>query len=43
MFVSAKSYENDIKTAKEIGGDEYMVKPFEVKVLLETVRKLLAC
>ncbi|MBI5883073.1 MAG: response regulator transcription factor [Elusimicrobia bacterium] len=43
MFVSAKSYEGDIKTAKEIGADEYMVKPFEAKVLLETVRKLLAC
>ncbi|MFA6316087.1 MAG: response regulator [Elusimicrobiota bacterium] len=42
MFVSAKSYASDIKTAKEIGGDEYMVKPFEAKALLETVQKLVA-
>ncbi|MBI4677915.1 MAG: response regulator [Elusimicrobia bacterium] len=43
MFVSAKSYASDINSAREIGGDEYVVKPFDAKEMLETVKKALGC
>ncbi|MBI5624876.1 MAG: response regulator transcription factor [Elusimicrobia bacterium] len=42
MFVSAKSYAGDIAAAKEIGGDEYLVKPFETQALLKKVQALTA-
>jgi DNA-binding response OmpR family regulator len=37
--MSAKSYKPDIDKAKELGADEYMIKPVEFEDLLRTARK----
>jgi two-component system phosphate regulon response regulator PhoB len=41
LFVSGKSYAADIKTAKEIGADDYIVKPFAPDELRGKVKALL--
>ena len=41
VVISVKSYSVDIKSAKEFGVDEYLVKPFSIKELKETVMRIL--
>lgn len=41
LFISSKSYAHDIETAKKIGVDDYLVKPFKSEELLEKVRQLI--
>ncbi|MBI5622305.1 MAG: response regulator [Elusimicrobia bacterium] len=41
LFVSGKSYAADIKTAKEIGADDYIVKPFQPDELRGKIASLL--
>lgn len=41
IVVSSKSYPNDIRTAKEMGAQEYFIKPFSPAALLEKVKALL--
>ncbi|MBI5883182.1 MAG: response regulator transcription factor [Elusimicrobia bacterium] len=41
LFVSGKSYATDIKTAKEIGANDYIVKPFQPEDLRGKIRSLL--
>lgn len=42
LVISIKSYPVDIRQAKEIGVDEYLVKPFTQKQLKETIAKMLS-
>lgn len=41
IFLTAKSSESDRITGFEVGGDDYMVKPFSVKELVLRVKSLL--
>ena len=41
VVTSAKSYETDIRQAKSIGADRYLVKPFEPGELVKIARELL--
>jgi CheY-like chemotaxis protein len=40
VVVSAKAAEEDIKRAKELGADEYLVKPFTPEELAEVVGRV---
>ncbi|MCX6137018.1 MAG: hypothetical protein NTV54_05940 [Ignavibacteriales bacterium] len=37
VFTSAKSYKADIDRAMELGGDVYLVKPFELDDLVRAI------
>jgi phosphoribosyl 1,2-cyclic phosphodiesterase/CheY-like chemotaxis protein len=39
---SAKSYAPDVKKAKDLGADFYLTKPYEMKVLIQTIKEALA-
>src|SRR5437870_1062900 len=39
IIISVKNYPVDIKTAKEVGADQYIVKPHSVKELMKVVEK----
>lgn len=41
VVISAKNYPVDMKTAKEVGADMYLVKPFGVQELRSAVSKVL--
>lgn len=41
LFVSARNTDDDILTALQIGGDDYITKPFTLSVLLAKVRAIL--
>lgn len=41
IFMSAKNQEEDIKKAYEIGGDEYLIKPFSYEQIKELTKKYL--
>lgn len=41
LVISAKAEEHDIKRAKELGADDYIVKPIEIKNLLKAIKKYL--
>ncbi|MCX5789284.1 MAG: response regulator [Elusimicrobia bacterium] len=41
IVTSGKSYAVDIKAAKRLGADEYVVKPYDLMQLLETVVQFL--
>jgi DNA-binding response OmpR family regulator len=38
IIMSAKSYKPDIDKAKDLGADDYVVKPFELQDMLKTAR-----
>ena len=38
---SAQNYPSDIRSAQSIGADLYLTKPFELRVILDAVGKLL--
>ena len=40
IMVTARTSESDMNTGKEVGADEYMVKPIDFKVLTENIDKL---
>ncbi|GAB4501331.1 MAG: response regulator [Anaerolineales bacterium] len=42
LFLSAYSERKDIRQARELGADDYLSKPFEMRELLEAVRTRLA-
>ena len=42
IITSGKSYAVDVRTAKDAGADHYMVKPFGLDQLLDTVGRFLA-
>lgn len=39
VVVSVKGYSTDIKTAKEVGANDYIVKPHSIKELMAVVEK----
>lgn len=39
IFISAKSQDRDIKKAFEVGGEDYIVKPFTYKQVREIINK----
>src|SRR5208282_3658255 len=39
IIVSVKSYPTDIKTAKEVGADHYIIKPHTIRDLMSAVIK----
>lgn len=41
VFISAKSEEQDIKKAEELGAEDYLVKPLKQDKLVETVNNIL--
>jgi len=41
VVTSGKNYQVDIRTAKEVGADRYLVKPYPVDELLKAIRELL--
>lgn len=41
LIMSAKSQKNDIEKAFENGANEYIIKPFEPQVLIETIKQVL--
>jgi len=41
IFISARSSDNDILTALNIGGDDYITKPFTLSILLAKVKAVL--
>ena len=41
IIVSVKAVELDKKTAKEVGADDYIIKPFDPQVLMQAINKLL--
>jgi len=41
IFISAKSEEEDIRKAEELGAKDYLVKPIKQKELLDTVQSVL--
>lgn len=41
IVTSGKSYPSDIKTAKNVGADRYLVKPYPVQTLLTAIEELL--
>ena len=41
IFISAKSEEEDIRKAEELGAKDYLVKPIKQKELLDTVKSVL--
>ncbi len=42
LFISARGSDQDILTALNIGGDDYITKPFTLNILLAKVRNMLA-
>lgn len=42
IMVTAMGYKKDIDQAKEVGADDYIVKPYESKELVEKVARLLS-
>ncbi len=40
VIFSAKGSDADKKLAEQVGADAYMVKPFDLKLFTETIRKL---
>jgi len=41
IFISARNTDNDVLTALGVGGDDYIVKPFSMAVLLAKVKAML--
>lgn len=41
LISSSKSYAHDVSTAQDAGADKYLVKPYELAVLLNTVDELI--
>ena len=41
IVTSGKSYPSDIKTAKSVGADRYLVKPYPVQTLLTAIEELI--
>ncbi len=41
IFYSARSEKSDIQTGLDAGADDYLVKPCEIKDLLESIKKCL--
>lgn len=41
IFVTAKDTEIDTKTALKLGAHDYIVKPFDIKELLERIEKVI--
>ena len=41
LISSSKSYIHDIKTAKDTGADQYIVKPYEISALMSTIDELI--
>ena len=41
IIFTARAQDSDRKLGLEVGADEYMVKPFEPEVLLETIARLI--
>ncbi len=41
IFVTAKNTENDLLTGFSLGGDDYITKPFSVKIVIARVKALL--
>ena len=41
IMSSAQNYPSDIRSAQSIGADLYLTKPFELRVILDAVGKLL--
>jgi|SRR5581483_9110601 len=42
VVISVKNYPVDIRSAKDVGVDEYLVKPFTLKQLRDTVNRQLS-
>ena len=42
LFISARSSDDDVLTALNIGGDDYISKPFTLNILLAKVKTVLA-
>jgi len=42
VVISVKNYPVDIRSAKDVGVDEYLVKPFTLKQLRDTVNRHLS-
>ena len=42
MMISAKSYKPDIERARQMGADDYLVKPFDPDDLIQRIGRLLA-
>ena len=43
LFISARKSDDDILTALNIGGDDYISKPFTMSILLAKVKAVLGC
>ena len=43
IFLSAKSEETDIVLGLEFGADDYVIKPFSLKVLVSRIKAVLRC
>ncbi len=41
IFITAKNTENDLLTGFNLGGDDYITKPFSVKIVIARVKALL--
>ena len=41
IFVTARQNDEDKKIGVKMGGDDYLIKPFETKVLVEKIKKFL--
>ncbi|SRR6056297_3207622 len=41
VFLSAKNADEDIRYGKEVGGNEYITKPYNSKNVMSTIHKLL--
>jgi len=41
ILFTARAQEEDVKLGKEVGGDAYIIKPFEPQVLLAKINELI--
>ena len=42
LFISARTSDDDVLTALNIGGDDYIKKPFTLNILLAKVKAILS-